>query len=208
MAVSLQKGQKVDLTKGNAGLRKVMVGLGWDEVKQEQGGLFSKLFGKKPEEIDCDAMAFLLDASGRIAFRGDVVFYNNLNHESGCVKHMGDNLTGGGEGDDEQVFIDLAQLPARYAKIVIIVSIYKALEKRQHFGMIQNAFIRLVDNDTNKELCRYNLTESYSGSIGMVFGEVHRSGGDWEFTAIGEGLDKSSVVDLASRYGLDRGVWR
>ena len=208
MAVNLQKGQKVDLTKGNAGLKKVMVGLGWDEVQPEKGGFFSGLLGKKKEDIDCDAMAFLLDASGRIMGKDDVIFFGNLSHTGGCVRHMGDNLTGGGEGDDEQIFIDLANLPARYDKVVILVSIYEAAQRKQHFGMVQNAFIRLVDNDTRNELCIYNLTENYSGMVGMVFGEIYRHEGEWRFAAVGEGLKSSSVLELAGRYGLPARAWR
>ena len=211
MSVTLQKGQKVDLTKGNAGLRHVIVGLGWDEAPPAQsGGLLSGIFGggnKKQEEIDCDAMAFLLDSSGRLVNKADAVFFGNLNHSSGCVKHMGDNLTGGGDGDDEQISIDLANLPNQYDRVVILVSIYKAVEKRQHFGMIRNAFIRLLDADTNKELFVYNLTDNYSGTIGMIFGEIYRHEGEWKFGAIGEGLQESFIVALGARYGLNPSVW-
>ena len=200
MAVNLQKGQKVDLTKGNAGLKKVMVGLGWDEAEKSGGGFLSGLFSGKKVDIDCDAIAFLLDANGRIPDKSDVIYFGNLSHKSGCVKHMGDNLTGAGEGDDEQVLIDLANMPPKYDKIVILVSIYEATNRGQHFGMIQNAFIRIVDADTNKELCQFNLTEDYSGKISMVFGELYRHAGEWKFAAVGEGLSISSVSQLAARY--------
>ena len=165
MSVNLQKGQKVDLTKGNAGLRRVMVGLGWDAAEQ-QGGLF----GGRTQDIDCDAIAFLLNSEGKVESSSDVVFFNNLRHMSGCVLHQGDNLTGEGEGDDEQIMVDLAGLPPKYERIVILVSIYKATDRGQHFGMIRNAFIRLVDADKNKELCIYNLSENYSGMTALVFG--------------------------------------
>ncbi len=209
MGVNLQKGQKVDLTKGNAGLRRVMVGLGWDEVQQPQSrGLFGGLFGGgKAQDIDCDAIAFLLDNSGRIARKADVVFFNNLRHDSGCVIHQGDNLTGAGDGDDEQIMVDLSRLPAQYDRIVVLVSIYKASERNQHFGMIQNAFIRLVDADTNKELCIYNLSENYHGMTALVFGELYRHNGEWKFNAIGQPLQIWSVAQLAEKYGLPRSVW-
>jgi stress response protein SCP2 len=209
MSVNLQKGQKVDLTKGNAGLRRVMIGLGWGEAPQPSGGFLSGLFGsKKPkEEIDCDAIAFLLDANGRLRNKTDAIFFGNLEHYSKCVKHMGDNLTGGGGGDDEQMFIDLSNLPSQYEKIVVLVSIYKANQKNQHFGMIQDAFIRLVDADTNKELFIYNLSEKYPGMVAMVFGEIYRHNGEWKFGAIGEGLQASFVADLGAKYGLDPSVW-
>ena len=203
MSVSLQKGQKVSLTKGNTGLKKVMVGLGWDEAQPQSGkGLFGSLFGGKKQDIDCDAVAFLLQKDGRLADKSDVVFYNSLRHKSGCVTHQGDNLTGAGEGDDEQIQIDLAKLPPEYDKIIILVSIYKAPERNQHFGMIRNAFIRLVDNETNKEICIYNLSENYDGMCSLIFGEIYRQNGEWQFNAIGQPLKEWAVNKLAGRYGL------
>ncbi|MCM1104440.1 MAG: TerD family protein [Clostridium sp.] len=201
MSVNLQKGQKVDLTKGNSGLRRVMVGLGWDEA-QPRG-----LFGSQNQDIDCDAIAFLLDSDRKIARKEDVVFFNNLRHDSGCVIHQGDNLTGEGDGDDEQIMIDLASLPSRYDRVVILVSIYQATDRNQQFGMIKNAFIRLVDADTDKELCIYNLSENYQGMTAMIFGEVYRYNGEWKFNAIGQPLQIWSVAQLAERYGLPRSQW-
>lgn len=205
MSVNLQKGQKVSLTKGNAGLRRVMVGLGWDEAKPQGFGFYK---GGQKQDIDCDAIAFLLDGSNTLASRDDVVFFNNLNHSSGCVIHQGDNLTGAGEGDDEQIMVDLARLPARYERIVILVSIYKATDRGQQFGMIENAFIRLVDADTGKELCVYNLSENYEGMTALVFGELYRRNGEWKFNAVGQPLKIWSVAQLAEKYGLPRSVWR
>ena len=210
MSVSLKKGQKVDLTKDNSGLKSVVVGLGWDEAQPEAKGVFGGLFGgnnNKVQDIDCDAIAFLLDSNERIAQRSDVVFFNNLRHNSGCVTHHGDNLTGAGEGDDEQITVQLSKLPAQYERVVILVSIYKATERHQHFGMIRNAFIRLVDSDTNKELCIYNLSENYDGMTALVFGELYRKNGEWKFNAVGQPLQVWSVADLAERYGLPRSVW-
>lgn len=152
-------------------------------------------------------MAFLLDGNGRIANTRDVIFYNNLRHSSGCVVHQGDNLTGAGDGDDEQIMIDLSRLPAQYDRIVILVSIYKATDRRQHFGMIRNAFIRLVDADTNKELCIYNLSENYNGMTAMIFGEVYRYNGEWKFSAVGQPMQIWSVAQIAEKYGLPRSVW-
>ena len=203
MSVSLQKGQKVDLTKGNAGLRRVMVGLGWDAAEQQAG-----LFGGRTQDIDCDAIAFLLNSEGRIESSSDVVFFNNLRHMSGCVLHQGDNLTGEGEGDDEQIMVDLANLPAKYERVVVLVSIYKATDRGQHFGMIRNAFIRLVDADKNKELCIYNLSENYAGTTALVFGELYRYKGEWKFNAVGQPLQVWSIAQLAERYGLPRSVWK
>jgi len=194
MSVSLQKGQKVSLTKENTGLSKVIVGLGWDEV-QAKGGFFSR----KAQAIDCDASAILL-RNGKLCSNKDVVYFGNLVHDSGTVQHMGDNLTGAGDGDDEQIIIDLAKIPAEYDRIVIVVNIYEAVKRNQHFGMIQNAFIRLVDNRNNNEMCRYNLTDNYSGMTAMIFGEVYRYNGEWKFNAIGQGTNDPGLGELVRRY--------
>lgn len=195
MSVNLQKGQKVELRKNSGGeLRRVMVGLGWDQVEQSRG-----FFAPKPQEIDCDASAFIC-MNGRLAGIDDIVYFANLTHRSGCVRHMGDNLTGAGEGDDEQIMIDLASLPGQYDKIIVVVNIYKAAERRQHFGMIRNAFIRICDAETNQEILKYNLSENYSGMTAMVFGELYRYNGTWKFNAIGQATQDNSVGDLAKRF--------
>ncbi len=194
MSVSLQKGQKVSLSKENAGLNRIVVGLGWDEVQQKV-----RFFAPKPQAIDCDASALLLK-NGKLVDNKDVVFFGNLRHKSGTVQHMGDNLTGAGEGDDEQIVIDLASVPAEYDKIVIVVNIYQAVQRRQHFGLIQNAFIRLVDARNNTEMCKYNLTENYSGMTAMIFGEVYRHNGEWKFNAIGQGTNDPGLGELTRRY--------
>ncbi len=190
MSVKLQKGQKVSLTKEQPGLSKIIVGLGWDEAKG---------FGQ--QTIDCDAFAILL-TGGKAMARRDVVYFSNLIHDSDAVKHMGDNLTGAGEGDDEQIVIDLDKIPEKYDRIVIAVNIYEARRKSQHFGMIENAFIRLVDARNNKEICIYNLTENYSGKTAMICGELYRAEKDWKFGAIGEGTNDGCIADVVKRYGL------
>lgn len=195
MSISLQKGQKVSLSKENAGLSKVVIGLGWDEAPRSKGGFFAP----KPQPIDCDASAFVLK-DGKLIDKDDVVYFGNLRHKSGTIQHMGDNLTGAGEGDDEQILVDLSKIPQEYDKIVLVVNIYQAAERKQHFGMIQNAFIRLVDGKTNQEMCRYNLTDDYSGMTAMVFGEVYRYKGEWKFNAIGQGTTDNSVGELTRRY--------
>jgi len=194
MSVNLTKGQKVSLTKENAGLSKVIVGLGWDEVQQKRG-----FFAPKPQDIDCDAFALLL-TGGKLTNVADIVYFGNLRHASGSVQHMGDNLTGAGDGDDEQIVIDLSRVPAQYDRIVLAVNIYKAFDRRQHFGMIQNAFIRLVDGRNNNEMCIYNLTENYTGMTAMLFGEVYRRDGEWKFSAIGQGSNEGSIGDFAKKY--------
>lgn len=194
MSISLQKGQKVSLTKESAGLSRVLVGLGWDEVKRRGG-----LFAPKPQPIDCDASALLL-RDGKLCYKEDLIYFGNLSHMSGTVQHMGDNLTGAGDGDDEQILIDLSHIPAEYDRIVIVVNIYDAFKRQQHFGMIQNAFIRIVDGQSNKEILKYSLTDDYSGMTAMVFGEIYRYNGEWKFNAIGQGTNDPGLGELIRRY--------
>ena len=195
MAVSLQKGQKVNLSKENAGLSKVIVGLGWDEAKR--GGL-GGLFAPK-QSIDCDASAILL-SNGRLINKSDIVYFGALRHISGAVTHMGDNLTGAGDGDDEQIVVELSKVPPEYDKIVIVVNIYQARQRNQDFGRIENAFIRLVDGRNDKEILKYNLSENYSGMTAMIFGEIYRHNGEWKFSAVGQGTNDNSISELANRY--------
>ena len=155
MGINLQKGQKIDLTKGGGGLRQVMVGLGWDEA-QQRGGFFAP----KPQPIDCDASAILCGANGKLISNNtdeSVVYFGNLRHYSGAVVHQGDNLTGEGDGDDEQIMVNISLIPPQVEKVVFVVNIYDARTRKQHFGLIRNAFIRLVNMDNRTEICRYNL---------------------------------------------------
>ena len=195
MSISLKKGQKVSLSKEKQGLSKVIVGRGWDEVKRSRGGFFAL----KPAPIDCDASALLLQ-NGRLEGKNDLVFYNHLTHSSKTVRHMGDNLTGAGEGDDEQIVIDLDCVPAQYDKIVIVVTIYQARQRKQHFGLIENAFIRLVDARNDQEILKYDLSEDYSGMTAMIFGEIYRYNGEWKFGAIGQGTHDGSIGEMAERF--------
>lgn len=201
MSISLQKGQKVSLTKeGKEGLDKVIVGLGWDEAKSGgKGGLFGSLFSAPTQNIDCDASAIMLK-NGKLADGKDVIYFGNLQHTSGAVKHMGDNLTGAGEGDDEQIMIELSRVPAEYDRIVFVVNIYQAVQRHQHFGMIQNAFIRIVDARNRQELCKFNLSENYSGMTAMIFGEAYRHNGEWKFNAVGQATTDPALPDLCRRY--------
>ncbi len=193
MAISLAKGQKVSLSKENDKLSTVMVGLGWDEVERK-GGFFSR-----PKPIDCDASAFLLQ-NGKLVDKKDIVYFGNLSHFSGTVQHLGDNLTGEGEGDDEQIIINLAKIPDNYDRIVIVVNIYEAYQRKQHFGLIKNAFCRIVDGSNNREMCRYNLTDDYSNMTAMIFGEVYRHNGEWKFNAVGQGTTDPGLGELSKRY--------
>jgi tellurium resistance protein TerD len=190
MAISLQKGQKIDLTKGNAGLTKLHVGLGWDTNKYDGGAAF-----------DLDAAAFLLGENGKVGSDADFVFYGNLEHASKSVKHMGDNLTGEGEGDDEVIKIDLSKVPANIAKIDFTVTIYDASARSQNFGMVSNAFIRVVNDDNNTELIRYDLGEDYSVETAVVVAEIYRHGAEWKFNAIGSGF-AGGLKALCGNFGV------
>lgn len=187
--VSLVKGQKVDLTKGNAGLKKILVGLGWDTNKYDG------------DDFDLDASAFLLDKNEKVTTDKDFVFFNNLVHPSGAVKHMGDNLTGSGDGDDEQIIVDLAKIPENVEKIAFTVTIYEADSRMQNFGMVSNAYIRMCNEETDEEMIRYDLGEDYSTETSMVLGELYRHNGEWKFNAIGAGYS-GGLTALCNGYGL------
>lgn len=191
MSVSLQKGQKVDLTKGNPGLVKIMVGLGWD-VNQYDGG----------SDFDLDAAAFLVGESGKVLSDDDFVFYGNLKHKSEAVIHQGDNLTGEGDGDDEQILVDLSKVPANISKIAFTVTIYDAEARKQNFGQVSNAFIRIVDEVSNTELIRFDLGEDFSIETAVVVGELYRNNGEWKFNAIGSGFS-GGLAALCRQYGVN-----
>lgn len=191
MPINLSKGQKVDLTKGNAGLKNIMVGLGWDVNAFDSG-----------TDFDLDAAAFMCGSNGKCPTEKEFVFYGNLEHGSGSVKHMGDNLTGEGDGDDEQILIDLSKVPSNVDKIAFTVTIYDADQRRQNFGQVSNAYIRIVDDATNTELIRYDLGEDFSIETAVVVGELYRHNGEWKFNAIGSGF-QGGLAALCGHYGID-----
>ena len=191
MAVSLKKGQNVDLTKTNPGLKEILIGLGWDTNKYDGG-----------KDFDLDSSVFMLGANGKVASDDDFVFYGNLKHKSGAVEHLGDNLTGAGEGDDEQIKIDLSKVPADVEKIDFTVTIYEAEERKQNFGQVENAFIRVMDATNNKELIRYDLGEDFSIETAVVIGELYRNKGEWKFNAIGSGFS-GGLASLGKNYGVN-----
>ncbi len=209
MTIKLKKGERINLSKENRGLSKVLVGLGWDENSSNSsnnpGCLFALLGGgsDSDDDFDCDAVAILLQ-NGKFTKREDLVFYNNLKHRSDSVVHMGDNLTGntaGEKGDAEQIFVNLKSVPSEYDKIVLAVGIYRALPRHQHFGMIKNTYIRIVDENTKQEICRYNLTDNYPNATHVIFGELYRDNkNEWQFQAVGESTRDENVCQLASRY--------
>ena len=200
MGVNLQKGQKVNLKKSDGqALSRIRIGLGWDPVEQKKGGLFGSIFGGSAPDIDCDA-SVIVCKGGRLSGKKDVVYFGNLKHSSGAIVHTGDNLTGEGEGDDEQILVDLTAVPQDYDKLVFVVNIYDCESRKQDFGMIANAFIRICDERTGEEFCRYNLSESYAGMTAMIFGEIYRYNGEWKFNAIGQGTKDKGLNELARRY--------
>ena len=200
--INLQKGQNISLTKESSGLTNVLVGLGWDKVQKPAKKMFS-LFSKKPEDFDLDASVLLLHQGDKLTdIKKDVVYFGNKTHFSGAVVHRGDNLTGEGKGDDERITVNLKSLPTEYQKLVFMVNIYKAKERNQNFGMVDNAFIRIVDSSTNKELCRYSISNdvNYSDKTAMIFGELYRHNDEWKFSAIGNGLNTGTISEVANIY--------
>jgi len=189
MAISLQKGGNVNLSKEAPGLSKMVVGLGWD-VRNSDGNAF-----------DLDGSAFLLKSDGKVRADSDFIFYNNLKSTDGSVGHSGDNRTGAGDGDDETVTIDLSKVPADIERIAICVTIHEAESRRQNFGMVQKAFVRCVNAAGNAEIARFDLSEDGSSETAMVFGEVYRNAGDWKFKAVGQGF-KGGLGPLATSFGV------
>ncbi|EIT86194.1 tellurium resistance protein [Fictibacillus macauensis ZFHKF-1] len=198
MAITLQKGQKVDLTKGKAGLTSLMVGLGWDPVQPKKAGFFASL--KPSANIDCDASVLMLDEQGKVANNKDVIYFGNQQSLCKSVKHMGDNLTGEGEGDDEQVFVDLSRIPQNIHRLVFVVNIYSCVSRKQDFGMIENAYIRVLNSSSNESLLHFNLSDHYGGLTSLVAGEIYRYNGEWKFNAIGDGTKDTSLEEIVRRY--------
>ncbi len=191
MAVNLSKGQKVDLTKTNPGLSKIIVGLGWDTNKYD-GGF----------DFDLDASAFLCDMNGKVQSDADFIFYSNTKHASGAVEHTGDNKTGSGEGDDEVIKVDLALVPQNVSRIAFTVTIYEAEQRHQNFGQVSNAYIHILDQVSGQEIIRYDLGEDFSIETAVVVGELYRHNGEWKFNAIGSGF-QGGLYALCQNFGVN-----
>lgn len=187
--INLSKGQKINLSKSKPSLKKIMIGLGWDTAKYSGSA-----------DFDLDASVFLQDENGK-TLPENFIFYNNLRSPDGSVVHQGDNRTGEGEGDDEQIFIDLEKVPAHIKKIAITVTIDSADQRRQNFGLVENAFCRLVNNDTDTEEARFDLGEEFSVETAVVIGELYKYNNDWNFRAIGQGFS-GGLLALCNNYGL------
>ncbi|BDR76401.1 TerD family protein [Clostridium tetani] len=190
MSINLKKGQKINLTKDNPGLNKAIIGLGWDTNKYSGG-----------YEFDLDASAFLVGNNGKVNDDLNFVFYNNLQDPSGAVVHTGDNRTGDGDGDDEQIIIDFSKVPSDIDKIAITVTIHEAEERGQNFGQVSNAFVRIVNEETDVEILRYDLSEDFSIETALVFCELYRNNGDWKFSAVGSGFS-GGLEALCKNYSL------
>ena len=195
MSVSLRKGQKVNLTKDNKGLNRIFVGCGWDAVKSKGGFLG---LGKK-RDVDIDASAILL-RSGQFRSKDDLVYFGNLRHHSEAVHHMGDNLTGAGDGDDEVIKITLNSVPSDVSDIIIVANIYDCENREQDFGLVDNAFIRIVNDETGEELCRYDMSNEFAGYTAVIFGKLYRKDNEWKFDAIGQGTYDKSLSTLSRSY--------
>src|SRR5688572_28247732 len=218
MAINLLKGQTIDLRKNDKGesfdLSSVTMGLGWDVRQKNNGGFLAKLFGGvKEEEYDLDAIAFLLDSNDKVAslgrtvqaangrqvelYDGDIIFFNSMKHPSGHIWLTGDNRTGAGDGDDEQIIVKLDSLDSKYKKILFLVTIYQGRQNNQHFGMVENAFIRAVDS-RGKEIAKYNLSgdSSLNGMCSLIFAEAYRKDSEWKFRAIGDPRQTDNFIDI------------
>lgn len=192
MAVALSKGGNVSLSKEDPGMNRAMVGLGWD-ARSSDGA-----------DFDLDASVFMLNNGGKVRADTDFIFYNNLQSTCGSVVHSGDNRTGAGEGDDEMVRVDLSRVPSDVARLIFAVTIHEAETRRQNFGMVSNAFIRVVNEDSGKEIARYDLSEDVSTETAVVFGEIYRHNNEWKFRAVGQGF-AGGLGPLARSYGVNVG---
>ncbi|QMT32586.1 TerD family protein [Conchiformibius steedae] len=189
MAISLQKGSNISLSKEAPGLSKMFIGLGWD-VRVTEG-----------EAFDLDGSAFLLNAAGKVRSEADFIFYNQNRSDNGAVEHKGDNRTGEGSGDDETIWVDLAQVPNDVDKITVAATIHEADARRQNFGQVSGAYIRCVNADNGVEIARFDLSEDASVETAMIFGEIYRHNGEWKFKAVGQGF-KGGLVAVAQNFGI------
>lgn len=190
MAISLQKGGNVNLSKTDPNLKQVLLGLGWD-ARSTDG-----------VDFDLDASIFMVTEGGRVRSDSDFIFYGQLRSPCGAIEHTGDNRTGAGDGDDEALKIKLDQVPAAITRLVVAVTIHEAHARKQNFGMVHDAFIRLVNLETNVEITRFDLSEDYSTETAMIFGEVYRHGGEWKFKAVGQGY-AGGLRALAIQHGVN-----
>jgi tellurium resistance protein TerD len=190
MALTLSKGQSLSLSKTDPGLKKIIIGLGWDPRATDG------------QEFDLDASLFLVGENGKVRSDADFIFYNQKTSGCGSVEHTGDNRTGEGDGDDESIKVELGRVPPNVQRLAVTVTIHDADARRQSFGQVENAFIRIVNADTNGEVVRYDLTEDYSTETAMIFGEVYRHNGEWKFKAVGQGY-AGGLKSMCDQFGIN-----
>lgn len=190
MGITLKKGEKINLTKGNPGLKNIKLGLGWDINNFDSG-----------YDYDLDVSIFMVGESGKVERDEDFIFYNNLKHISGAVEHLGDNRTGEGDGDDEEILVDLKLIPNHIQKIAIAATIYDAKERRQNFGQVSNSYIRVLNSENEEEILRYDLGEEFSIETAIVVCELYKYNGEWKFSAVGSGFE-GGLEALCKNYGL------
>ncbi|MFN6464202.1 MAG: TerD family protein [Nostoc sp. DedVER02] len=199
MGINVQKGQHISLSKEAPGLKKLMCGLGWDIAKPSGGGFFG-VFGNS-QDCDLDASVICLDKNDKITDIANVIYFRNLSHKSGAITHLGDNLTGAGTGDDEQIIVDLDRLPKDIVKLVFTVNIYDCIARKQEFVQVKNAFVRLVNISNNQEIAKYNLSGlEYKGMTGMVLAEIYNHNNEWKMAAIGNGIKVNGLEGLMKVY--------
>jgi tellurium resistance protein TerD len=201
MAINLQKGQRISLSKEAPGLTKIICGLGWDVIKRAGGGFFGNFGNKAGQEYDLDASVICLNDAGKLIDNNNIIYFANLSHPSGAIIHQGDNLTGAGDGDDEIIIIDLSRIPTTISKLIFVVNIYDCQARKQDFSQIENAFVRLVNVANNRELARFDLSgQDYQGMTGMVLAEVYRHNEEWKMAAIGNGVSVNGLSELVHSY--------
>ncbi|VEP13281.1 Stress response protein SCP2 [Hyella patelloides LEGE 07179] len=195
MSINLQKGQRISLKKEAPNLSRLMCGLGWD-VAPKSGGWF----GSSPD-FDLDAFVICLNENQKLTNKSDIVYFGNLRHSSQAITHLGDNLTGDGKGDDEQIIVDLPQVPTKINKLLFLINIYDSKNRKQELSQVKNAFVRLVDLNNNQEIARYKLSGSqYQNKNGLILGEVYRHDAEWKMAAIGDAFDARGIADIAQKY--------
>ena len=199
MAIVLQKGQRIDLTKGNPTLERLVVGLGWDPIEQKRGGLLGGLFGGGGADMDIDASVIML-RDDRFSQNSDLIYFGNLTSACGGVQHTGDNLTGEGDGDDEQVIVQLGRIPQEVNRLIFVVNIYDCVNRKQDFGQVANAYIRVVNDSSKEELLKFNLSDNYQGLTSLTVAEIYRHGSEWKFGAIGSGSKDANLSAMLQHY--------
>lgn len=191
MGIVLKKGQKIDLTKGDKSLKKIVLGLGWDVNNFDTGN-----------DYDLDVSVFMVGKSGKVERDEDFIFYNNLKHVSGCLEHLGDNRTGDADGDDESIIVEFDKIPDHIEKIAVTVTIYDAEDRNQNFGQVENSYVRVINKETDKEILRYDLGEDFSCETAVSVCEIYRHNEDWKFNAVGSGFN-GGLESLCRKYGLN-----